>query len=1598
MTTVVDHIEDARKKLLDLTLRNRLLNYRPTKARTIKILNANPEDIYEILVLKEKSIQFRATKIHDDVVNIPSPSDDGATSSKSINSEIPESESRIWSPHVLDHNYNNDHKIRFLETPYDSDSLNRRLIVVARESKSVLEEQGYTVLYLALGILEWNEDSSLEKSSRAPLILIPVELKREEIRDSFKLQWTHEDIMTNISLKEKFRDVGVLLPDFEMPEDKSGIDNYFGLVQAAISKKISWKIFSDIYLDFFSFTKFVMYKDLDIAAWPGEMNPVNHPLISAIFNPDTNSPVIPGFNEEDVDKKLQADFIYHILDADSSQIAVIEDIKAGKNLVVQGPPGTGKSQTIANAIADLLAKGKTVLFISEKMAALEVVKKRLDMVGVGDFCLELHSRKANIKEVHRRLQKTLDMIPPSEISAANQFSHLETLKSELNSYVQVLNTPVGNRGLTPFFLFGQNERVKKHFLSHSRGLILFPLPDADRVSEQDWQASITVLKKLVEVLPRVRPVQRNPWYGCNPGIILPSDQFGIKAKIQETKKAFFELQNKMVALAELTGLSLPDNLYELRNAIGATKLFVSPNPIDRNILLNDEWNQPNRQVADIIEKIETFQQMQEKILKRFDNRILNEDLEIYLKEFTPLTRKFILAKILNSDYRNLKQKGHSFYLDHQQHSDNEIVNDFSFILKCINERNLIRKSGSIGRSLFGSLWQNEESTSANLREFSEWIIQFRRQMLEDVFTVRTVEMMSQGVSPLTIEKAAQELTLAWQRFLQNRFELFEYLHFNPEERFLQSVELLEFSKYQLLLSLWEQNIPLLFNWSHYANLSKDCQATFARHVIGILEEQDLPPEDIVPAFEGNYADELLRKAFNENPELSRFLGDTHEQKIRTFVDLDKKIIEVNRYRLIWKLYQTMPDIDAEASPNSELGVLKQQFNRKRGMMPIRQFIKTTGKLLQKINPCFMMGPLSVAQFLDPRTIKFDVIIFDEASQVKPEDAIGALLRGKQAVVIGDSKQLPPTSFFDKMIDDELEEYDEMSSLPSQMESILNLCRVSFPIKTLRWHYRSRHESLIALSNAQFYENKLFVYPSPQHRSKDIGLKFVHLPGTVYGRGSSQTNPEEALAVAKAVFDHFAHHPDKSLGIGTFNIKQQQAIIDAVESLRRNHPEMERFFHDDVPENFFVKNLETIQGDERDVIFISVGFGKDSTGTLHRNFGPLNQEGGERRLNVLITRAREQCVVFSNFTSHDLSVTGTSPIGLRVLKLFLEYAQSGNLPTISISSGDSESPFEDAVYDFLISGNYPVHKQIGCAGFRIDMAIVDPKQPGRYILGIECDGAQYHSSKVARDRDRLRQQILEGLGWKIHRVWSTDWYRNSPDAKRMLLDAIEKARSSPVAEIPQSKSSEKLNTRIEVPDFTPKSNPGISNHIPKTDTVPIPDYQYCTTDELGLFIDFMEIPISTIENTVSKIVAVEGPIHIEELFERIRDMGNISRMTGKIKNVILQACDQAKNNHHIQIRDNFLWPPKPPAVLLRKRKPNQGTEIGWICDEELCVAIRYILERQFATPEDDLVSQTLKLFGIKTSETGRKRIRTIIQQLIAENELMIMPNGMIDIRK
>jgi very-short-patch-repair endonuclease len=741
------------------------------------------------------------------------------------------------------------------------------------------------------------------------------------------------------------------------------------------------------------------------------------------------------------------------------------------------------------------------------------------------------------------------------------------------------------------------------------------------------------------------------------------------------------------------------------------------------------------------------------------------------------------------------------------------------------------------------------------------------------------------------------------------------------------------------------------------------------------------------------------------------VGDLHENKIDKFIKLDQELLILNRKRITQQISQKRPIIGGETTKRSELGILLSEFNRKRRHMPIRKLLSAAGGLIQEIKPCFMMSPLSVAQFIEPENVDnllFDVIIFDEASQVKPEDALGAFLRGKHLVVMGDTKQLPPTSFFENMVEADDDEDYELSSL-KDMESILHLCKKSgFPTKMLRWHYRSRHESLIAVSNHLFYSNQLLIYPSPSNESEKLGLKFIHLPDAIYDSGRNSGNIIEAKAVVKAIIEHYQTYGNtKSLGVGTFNLNQRRLIDDFLEIERKKNPDIEEYFTEKKFEKFFIKNLETIQGDERDVIFVSVGFGFDKNHKLSHNFGPVNREGGERRLNVLFTRAREKCVIFSNFKHSDLKLASNAPFGLRALKTFLEYAENRQLIEYESPRENTESSFEETVFEFLKNTKYEVHKQVGCAGFRIDLAIVDPNSQGEYLLGIECDGATYHSSPVARDRDRLRQQVLEGLGWKIHRIWSTDWYRNREETTNRLLKAIddaEKIDNKTEINIPEEKIVlddetllEEDNSRNEKLEELFEST--VDNEINKPALSiedPVSDYETCHTITIDKSCPLTEKSSLELSEAIIQIVNVEGPIHINEVIKRVRICWGLKKAGKRIKDAIKSAVEVAGENGQVIIKDNFIYP-ITGKVSVRRRTGDPPANIDLISSEEIEEAIKIVLKTQHATPLKDLYTQVARLFGFKsTSKKTANQIKTSIQKLLDEEQLVETSNGMINI--
>lgn len=568
----------------------------------------------------------------------------------------------------------------------------------------------------------------------------------------------------------------------------------------------------------------------------------------------------------------------------------------------------------------------------------------------------------------------------------------------------------------------------------------------------------------------------------------------------------------------------------------------------------------------------------------------------------------------------------------------------------------------------------------------------------------------------------------------------------------------------------------LSQWTHFLRLSIKSKEDGLQKLTGLADAQKLAPQELVPAFHFVFYNTLARSVFAEHDELSQVTGVTQEQIRQQFAAADREAIRLYSQRVAAIIDRRPIPAGNQGGPVrswTEMALIINEINKQKRHIPIRQLILRAAKALLALKPCFMMGPLSVAQYLAPGQLKFDLVIMDEASQLKPEDAIGALARGGQVVIVGDPKQLPPTTFFQRVsIDNDGDENEEdVRTAIEEGESILDVASTLFqPVRRLRWHYRSRHHSLIAFSNNEFYGD-LVIFPSAYHDDPSLGVKYQFVAGGIF---ENSRNPREAEVVVNAVLEHMREHPDESLGVVTLNFEQRELVEELLDRRLREDPfavaYQERMTGGQ--ETFFIKNLENVQGDERDVIFICTTYGADARGNQYQRFGPINGPNGHRRLNVLFTRAKKRAVVFSSLDPERIQTTANSPWGVRALKQYLIFARTGILQQPDEGQEQPTNDFERSVGTVLKTSGYDIAAQVGVAGFFIDLAVKHPLKPGTFLLGIECDGASYHSGRSARDRDRLRQEILVNLGWKIHRIWSTDWFRNRDGEIKRLMRRIE----------------------------------------------------------------------------------------------------------------------------------------------------------------------------------------------------------------------------------
>ena len=1449
----------------------------------------------------------------------------------------------------------------------------RTLLNLRLKARAAQREQGINILFLSIGMLEWKDIGGQEL--RSPLILIPVELRRSGPLQPYRVAAIDDGAVLNPILGHKLRaEYGLELPD--VPSEQTG--DVVAAVIEQVRDKIApagWKVTAGDYLGLFSFAKMVMYEELTAARDLA----LEHPVIRALAGCPVQLPGADAIAPEDLDGGEGPSDIYQVLDADSSQQEAIALAKKGVSFVLQGPPGTGKSQTIANIIAETLAKGRTVLFVSEKMAALEVVKRRLDDRGLGEYCMELHSRKADRQEVATELGRCLHPRSPPTVSS-EPLDELAALRTRLNGYVDALHEVRQGAGVSFFRINSELAGLR------DAADLTIHFPNLHRMSVKDLDAMGTLAREMERDMPLLSKGSVHPWRDCTMDSwkvsALPELE-GLLTSCRDTPEEALRLSS---SLAERFESEPPATLAGIAALAEQLHMAISsPRPRASWLIA------PSTQRATIEEIREAYQALDgemEQLRSRYDEGVLSLDLEGIGRRLQTTYRSPL--RWLRSSYRRDMRllKGHRASL--QKPTVEEASADVAAALS-VNERAAaVTALETKCSEMLGDHFYGRSTDWGAVEQVLGWCDSYRSR-----YGAPSLAMESLIVEGASADSAAREverlksisaLVESHMDRASSSFDLTALLAGRP----VQEVGLDEMSSWA---SGHLSTIGRAQEWVRINHLRKGCAQQGMHELLAMAEGGKLPSERLWDALRKRYFSLWHDHLMATDSRLRDFSREEHAEAVEKFRSLDRQQLDVASDRLCALLQKRRETLINDPSPalGTSMWVLRHEVNRKKGVRPLRELFARAGDAILQLKPCLLMSPLSVSMHLDPSRIRFDLVIFDEASQIRPEDALGAIMRGRQIVIVGDTMQLPPTNFF-------CEGLDEEGEIPD-LESILDECSSCLPQRMLRWHYRSEDESLIAFSNLHFYGGRLFTFPSAGS-IEGRGVSFVHVPEGCYDRGASRRNVPEAGMVADMVIEHFRSRSELSLGVVAFSEAQQMAILEELEARIRERPELSRYFKEGVQEEFFVKNLESIQGDERDVIIFSLGYGKDAKGKMHQSLGPLNRAGGERRLNVAVTRARKSLAVVSSILPQDLHPTSA---GARLLRQFMEYAMAGGTRDALApeQEGKADTPLEAAMVKALESRGLNVHPRWGCSGYRIDLAV--EKGDGTLALAVETDGPSYRSGPTARDRERLRQEALSKLGWKVHRTWSSDWVRDPEGEAERIVRAAEAAKPCAAPEamgiVPsfQDAAPESVVDKVatELTDIDGEASGDVVESVLAAPS-PVADHSsvtvpYCRVDWTsypGMTARIRTEPEEALADAIEAVVAAEGPVHPLMVHERVREICKVAGIRkGVSQSEETAAIERLAEQGRIVQVGMFLWPCGMDAPTVRQSPAGERRELWYVCMEELSAAIMGLLD-EGAMDEKTLVSRVTTLYGYKRpSPEARRRISEAVDGLIASGQMV-----------
>jgi very-short-patch-repair endonuclease len=1551
-------------------MRNRALNYKPSKVGSVTIVDEKPAEIYRQLVGEEIAFTFVARDRSPERTSESERQSEGDGKGPVSSEDAHEAGPALpFTPYERE-GLEDKHRDAVLQCAGSPEQLDTRLRRLAELQRTAIEEQGVNTLYLALGFLHYTEDRASTTVLRAPLVLVPVHLQRKSARTGFILSLGEDEPVLNPSLVEYLRRVRGIKKFPALPEvtDDPGTADLLPVLEAIqreVAAPSDWKVTEEIALAPFAFQKLVIYKDLEA----NEERYRTHPLVRrvALREGEPANGLPPGIREINLDEEHPPEQTYQVVDADSSQVRAIAAVAKGHDLVIHGPPGTGKSQTITNLIAEALGQGQRVLFVAEKMAALEVVYRRLAAAQLGEFCLELHSTKARKGEVLDTLRRALHAQADPTTGVASRKATLQRSRGQLNAYVRAVHTPRTTLALSAFQalqgLASAGEVPKVRYAGDPTSATVDQLAG--------WEHR---LQQLQSVGRPVSPIADNPWRDADLsqlGSDLADDIEEARAKAQALVDS---VHRRLGVLSQDFGLPLADSIGAGEVAARAAAHLARATGVPEGVLRDPEWSERPPAVTDLLTRGRQTTALGSRLATRYDparyEDVTQEDIA-----YVETKRSGLLGVIalLDSRYRMIRRR---WLAMRRPNTKIGMLEQAADLRQALRWQEHVREldAATAPREWFGKAWRGASSNWEDLEARAAWVEQFHRLQKEagpfaDPAFAIGVSGVAPGASPEEVTRLLGEVKVQVARLR----ELIRW-----PEGYLADADLPAISARLAALGAARDRGA---TWVAFVRAVRDLQDGPTKAVADQVFAGTLVPECALAAFKRSFYAAWLDRVVPTVPELDQFSTAAHEDVRQAFHQADVSLQRETQVGLVARLREMGASRYANA-PDKPRQFLATELAKQKRHRPLRVTMREAGPAVAAIAPCFLMSPMSVSQFLGPDQ-QFDLVIFDEASQLSTEDAIGPIGRGKRLVVVGDPKQLPPTNFFAVQIGaSEAVEGEDGSIVYEETESVLEeMQAIGLHAAHLEWHYRSAHQGLIQFSNERFYSNRLVVFPAAAYDGPELGVHFVHVEdGRYEGAG---VNPIEAARVAAAVVEHFRTRPELSLGVGTFNLRQQNAIWDALEQYRREDPSLEVHFDRAKDEPFFVKNLENIQGDERDVIFLSITYARQADGRLRLNFGPLNRQEGGRRLNVLVSRARQQMRVFSSMLPGEIDPSGTASPGPALMRDFLAFAKTGQIQTTGASAADADSPFEFEVGDQIGAMGYLVDRQVGVGSYRLDLGVRSQSRPGEYIAGVECDGAAYHSAECARDRDRLRQMVLERRGWTILRVWSTDWFKDRAGTIQRLRVALQDLEQH----VGEQRSAPILQAPVQVtPPAAPRSTGGPRAYIRPS----FPAY-VLTPRGQGLGASIVDAASGDVARQVKRIVQAEGPLARDVLRDRLAYLWGHERVGTRIGAAIEAGIVASIRSGYIQERDGFCWA-DPAAPAVPRDRSGLGLVAEQVATEELAAAARMIAAAADVIPEEDLVKEIREALGLRRSNPGTVRIREVVQALLKDGQLRHSVHG------